>query len=152
MPSSPDVIDAFRVLKRSLTRAATGAFAGTGVGPRQVVLLRELRRLGKASQVELSRATDTDPAALMRSIDSLEMRGWVQRSSCVDDRRCKLVSLTPEGRRALRGIDVSYEALRAQANGALPDAERRQFCELAVKLAAVLEPAGAAAPEHEDEP
>jgi MarR family 2-MHQ and catechol resistance regulon transcriptional repressor len=152
VPISTDVIDAIRVLRRSLTRAATAAFAETGVGPKQVVVLRELRRVGKASQVELSRATATDPAAMMRAIDALEGRGWVQRSSCEDDRRCKLVSLTPEGRRALRGIDVSYEALRSLANGALASGERKQFCELAAKVGVILEAAGAAAPADDDEP
>lgn len=152
MPASPDVLDALRVLKRSLSRAATAAFAETGVGPKQVVVLRELRRVGKASQVELSRATATDPAAMMRAIDALEIRGWVKRSSCEDDRRCKLVSLTAEGRRALRGIDAAYEELRALANGALAGAERARFCELASKLAVILEAAGAKVAAAEDEP
>lgn len=151
MPTSADVIDAIRALRRSLSRAATAAFAETGVGPKQVMVLRELRRVGKASQVELSRATATDPAAMMRAIDALEIRGWAQRSSCEDDRRCKLVSLTSMGRQALRGIDASYETLSALANGALPSAERKQFCELAGRLAAALEAAGAAVPSPEDE-
>jgi DNA-binding MarR family transcriptional regulator len=140
-----DVLDAFRTLKRSLLRAAATLFAETGVGGSQVALLRELRRLGKACQVELSRATATDPAAMMRAIDALERRGWVVRSSCDEDRRRKLVSLTPEGRRALGELDVPYEALRSLTNGAVSSSERKQFCAISAKLAAALEAAGVGA-------
>lgn len=151
MPAA-DVVDAYRVLRRSFTRAATAAFAGTGVGPKQFVVLRELRRLGKASQADLARATFTNPAAMMRAIDALEERGWVLRSSCEDDRRRKHVSITPEGRRALRGLDVAYEAMRSLANGALSAGERRQLRDLAAKVAGVLEPAAAGAPAGGDAP
>jgi len=137
-----DVIDAVRLLRRSLSRAAATAFAGTGVGPKQVLVLRELRRAGKASQVELSRATATDPAAMMRAIGALEQRGWVLRSGDAADRRCKVVSLTPAGRRSLRELDVVYDELRSLANGALPVRERKHFCEMAARMAVVLEAAG----------
>jgi DNA-binding MarR family transcriptional regulator len=143
---SIDVVDAVRSLRRSLARAAAAAFRDTGVGPKQFAVLHELRRVGSASQVQLARATASDPAAMMRAIDALERRGWVLRSSAGDDRRCKLVSLTPSGRRALGELDVAYKALRSLANGALSSNERRQFCAMAAKLATGLESAGLAAP------
>ncbi len=147
---SADVIDALRELRRSLSRAAATAFAETGVGGRQIVVLRELRSAGRASQAALSRATMTDPAAMMRALSALERRGWVLRASCADDRRCKLVSLTPDGRRALAELDRPFEALRALANRALSGGERTRFCAIAAKLAAALERAAAAAPAREE--
>jgi DNA-binding MarR family transcriptional regulator len=149
---STDLLDTLRALRRSMSRAAASAFAGTGVGPKQVLVLRELRRVGGASQVDLSRATLTDPATIMRAIDGLERRGWVVRSSAEGDRRRNVVSLTDEGRRALAGLDVPYEALRSHANRALSRAERDRFCELAGKVAAVLEAAGADAAAAEAPP
>jgi DNA-binding MarR family transcriptional regulator len=143
-----DVFEALRDLRRSFARAASFAFAETGAGGRQVVVLRELRRAGRTSQAELSRATLTDPAAIMRTIGVLERRGWVQRASCADDRRCKLVSLTPAGGHALAELDRPFEALRALANRALSSGERDRFCAIAEKLAAALEEAGAAAPQE----
>ncbi len=145
-----DILEAFRALRRSLARAAAAVFAETGVGPKQVVVLRELRRAGSASQIDLSRATTTDPAAMMRALDALERRGWVLRSSCEGDRRRKLVSLTAEGRRALGELDVAYDALRSLANAALSSSERRQFCAAAAKLATKLDEAGVKAPAEED--
>lgn len=145
-----DVLDALRELRRALSHAAAGAFAGTGVGPRQAVVMRELRHAGSASQADLARATATDPAAMMRAIDVLERRGWVLRSSCEDDRRRKLVSLTADGRRALGAVDEGYDALRAITNDGLSSAERRQFCAIAAKLTARMNEAGAAAPAEEE--
>lgn len=138
---SPDLIKAIGLLRRALRRAAVAALAGSGVGTRQLVVLRELRQAGPLSQVELARSTATDPAGMMRSIDSLEARGWVRRASSATDRRCKLVSLTPLGEQALVRLDVSYDALRALADRALTSAERRQFSALAGRLAAAFDAA-----------
>ncbi len=145
---STDVLETLRRLRRSLTRAAGAVFAESGVGTKQVGVLRELRRFGSISQVELARATATDPAALMRALDALERRGWLQRSSCDGDRRRKLVSLTDDGRRALADLDAGYDKLSALAGEPLSPAERKQFIALAGRIAAALEAAGANAPEE----
>jgi DNA-binding MarR family transcriptional regulator len=141
-----DLIASVVRLKRSIARAATTAFADSGVGPRQLGVLRELRQTGPVSQVELARSSATDPAGLMRAIDTLEARGWVRRSSSEQDRRCKLVSLTPTGLRALGALDATYAPFRARIDGALTPTERRQFCALADKVAAALDAAAEPTP------
>jgi DNA-binding MarR family transcriptional regulator len=133
-----DVFEALRSLRRAVSSAAAGAFADTGAGGRQVVVLRELRRSGGVSQADLSRATVTDPAGMMRTLAALERRGWIERAGCAADRRRKLVSLTPAGRRALAELERPFDALLARANRALTGAERERFCETAEKLAAAL--------------
>jgi DNA-binding MarR family transcriptional regulator len=148
--SSADVLEAFRALRRALSRAAAATFSDTGVGTKQVQILREIRTSGSVSQVDLARTTLTDPAGMMRALDALERRGWVQRSSCEDDRRRKLVSLTAEGRRAVGELDATYESLRRLANGALSSADRRQFCALVAKLAVTLEAAAVGVPMREN--
>src|SRR5512133_304543 len=132
-------------LRRSLSRAATAALSDWGVGPRQLSVLRELRQAGALSQVELARSTATDPAGMMRTIDALEERGWVRRTSSAEDRRCKIVSLTPQGRRVVQELDGIYAPLVALANASLTSGERRQFIALTEKLTAAFEAAGHAA-------
>jgi DNA-binding MarR family transcriptional regulator len=148
--SSPDLLDAVRALRRAVSRAAVATFSETGVGPKQVQILREIRSSRTISQVELSRSTSTDPAGIVRALDALERRGWVQRSGCEDDRRRKLVSLTPDGQRAMTLLDAHYESLRKLTNGALTSAERWEFCSLAAKIAVTLEAAAATATAGED--
>src|SRR5512146_2710236 len=143
-----DILDAVGVVRRALSRAAASAFSGTGVGPKQVQILREIRSAGKIAQVDLSRATSTDPAGLMRVIDALESRGWLRRTSTERDRRRKLVALTPAGLRAMNDLERTYDSLRRLTNGALNDTERRQFCSLAAKVAVTLESAAAAPVEQ----
>jgi DNA-binding MarR family transcriptional regulator len=145
-----DVLHSFRVMRQALSRAAAAAFSETGVGPRQTQLLREIRRGKSVSQADLSRATSTDPAGLMRSLDALERRGWVKRVACEEDRRRKLVTLTAEGRSAMRLLDARYESLRKLTNRALTLTEREQFSALAAKLAAVLEATVATASVEEE--
>ena len=135
---STNILAALTDLRRGLSHAAVVAFSESGVGPKQVLVLRELRRAGKLSQVELSRATATEPVALMRALDALERRGWTRREGCSGDRRRKLVSLTPAGERELDELDVAYEALSRLANGALPPRERAQFCSLAASISSAL--------------
>ena len=147
---SADILDAVRALRRAISRAAAATFSDTGVGPKQVQILREIRNSKGISQVELSRATSTDPAGLMRALDALERRGWVQRAGCEEDRRRKLVSLTADGQRAMTLLDAHYESLRKLTNGALTSAERRQFSALAAKVAITLEAAAATSPVEED--
>jgi MarR family transcriptional regulator for hemolysin len=147
---APDLLKAISLLRRALSRAATASLAASGIGPRQLMVLRELRQSGPVSQVELARSTQTDPAGLMRAIDALEARGWVRRANSLQDRRSKSVSLTPEGQRAFQELDASYDALRGLADHALTAAERRQFSTLAAKLTAALDASGhgAAAPSQ----
>jgi DNA-binding MarR family transcriptional regulator len=133
-----------------MSRAAAAVFAETGVGTKQVQILREIRSSRSISQVDLSRATMTDPAGLMRALDALERRGWVQRAGCEDDRRRKLVSLTADGQRAMALLDAQYDALRKLANRALTAAEREQFSRLAAKVAVTLEAAAATAPAEDE--
>jgi DNA-binding MarR family transcriptional regulator len=133
-----------------MSRAAAVAFSQSGVGTKQVQILREIRGSKSISQVDLSRATSTDPAGLMRALDALERRGWVQRVGCEDDRRRKLVSLTPDGQRAMALLDANYEVLRKLTNRTLTPTEREQFCRLAAKLAVTLEAAAATSPAEDE--
>jgi len=148
--SSLDILHAVHALRRALSRAAVATFSDTGVGPKQVQILREIRSSRTISQVELSRATSTDPAGIMRALDALERRGWVQRSGCEEDRRRKLVSLTPDGQRAMTLLDAHHDSLRKLTNGALTSAERKDFCSLAAKIAVTLEAAAITATAGED--
>lgn len=141
LSGSTDVFDAYRALHRALSRAVAQAFSDTGVGPQQVHILREIRSSKKVSQVDLCHATSTDPAGMMRSLDALESRGWLQRVGCEDDRRRKLVSLTAEGQRAITLLDAHYDTLREFTNRALSTPERKQFCVLVGKIAVTLEAA-----------
>jgi DNA-binding MarR family transcriptional regulator len=65
--------------------------------------VRALRRLadGPLKLNELAEALDSDAPSVTVAVNDLEKRGLVERRAHPDDRRAKLVSLTPAGRRTL---------------------------------------------------
>ena len=73
---STDILDTLRDLRRALSRAAAAHFEETGVGSKQVAVLRELRRVGTASQVELSRAMKQARALFAYGSESITNQGF----------------------------------------------------------------------------
>jgi DNA-binding MarR family transcriptional regulator len=65
--------------------------------------VRALRRLadGPLKLNELAEALDSDAPSVTVAVNDLEKRGLVERRAHPDDRRAKLVSLTPAGKRTL---------------------------------------------------
>lgn len=51
---------------------------------------------------ELARIAGLSRSRLSHALDSLEGRGWVERTSCSTDKRTLSATLTPEGREMLR--------------------------------------------------
>jgi DNA-binding MarR family transcriptional regulator len=127
------VLDAVIELRRALSRAAATLFSGE-ISTRQAAMLRELRASGPLSQVALARATASDPAFVVRLLDDLEERGLVNRSRSETDRRQMVVSLTADGRHALRPLDAVFGQLEHAAGGALTREERATFVALTRKV------------------
>lgn len=124
-------------LRRALSRAATATFTGE-LSARQASVLRELAASGPVSQVTLARATASDPAYLVRVLDGLEKRGFVQRERSTTNRREVTVSLTSRGEGQLEDIGAAIGRLAEAAEARLSPEERRVFVELALRVTASL--------------
>ncbi len=59
--------------------------------------LTVLSEAGPVSQVELGRHLSLTKSTISRLVDQIEQRGWARRTPGLDDARCRLVGLTPEG-------------------------------------------------------
>lgn len=84
-------------------------------------------------QASLSATIGFDRATIGGVVDRLEQKGLVQREVSPQDRRARLVSLTPDGRRLLAAVRPVVEALQADILAPLSEAERRRFLALAQK-------------------
>lgn len=82
---------------------------GLGMGEGRIKVLLLLAK-GPMSLSEIAEAHGVDPPYATIIVDKLESVGLVERAPCADDRRRKLVSLTPAGREAVR---IAKEALAA---------------------------------------
>jgi DNA-binding MarR family transcriptional regulator len=69
--------------------------------------IRVLRRLARRPMTakEIAEAATMDAPATSVAVNDLEDRGLVVRETNPNNRRCKVVSLTDEGRRVVAGIE-----------------------------------------------
>jgi DNA-binding MarR family transcriptional regulator len=98
--------------------------------------VRVLRRLAKRPMTakEIAEAATMDAPATSVAVNDLEDRGLVLREAHPTNRRCKVISLTDEGRRMVADIDgVADPAPRPFA--ALTPAELRTLESIVAKLA-----------------
>ncbi len=72
-----------------------------GMVVQQVGILHILDAAGLMSQSEIAEAMETDGASMVRFIDGLEKKKYVERTNDPGDRRIRLVKITAQGRKAL---------------------------------------------------
>lgn len=106
------------------------------VTPVQFALMNALLETPGVDQVTLSNRVAFDAATSGSVIGRLEAKGWVRRDADLQDRRRKLLYITPEGTRALKGMNAAVE--RAQENILAPLApqDRQTFMRLLALLVA----------------
>ncbi len=141
-PSPQGVIGRLHRLAAALTAELTAVYAQFGLSEAEFDLLASLRRAGAPYELpagELADHTMVTTGGLTKRVDRLIDRGLVVRTDADDDRRRRLVRLTPEG---VDLIDRAFTAhlanehrlvalLPAGDADALRDASRRWLAALA---------------------
>ena len=125
---------------RRLQQVAVALFMrevdGADITPVQFAALAALRDRRACDQATLSALIGYDRATIGGVIDRLEAKRWIARVPGRRDRRTKLVSLTPAGAAALRGVVRDVERAQVQLLAPLAATERRRFERLCQKLLA----------------
>lgn len=92
----------FSMLSRLWRRTIDHKMAAAGLGDISWSPLIHLAESGDGvSQKELASLVGIDGSSLVRLLDMLESRGHIERHPSPNDRRVKLVMLTPAGREAV---------------------------------------------------
>ena len=97
-------------------------------------VLVALDELGTASQAALGRRLAIDRSDMVALINELERDGLVARDRDEQDRRRKLVRLTPAGTRMLERLDARVEQAQDALLAPLSAAERRELQRLLTLL------------------
>ena len=84
-------------------------------------------------QASLAAAISFDRATIGGVIDRLERKGLVRREVSTQDRRARLLDLTPEGAHMLAACQPVVNALQTDILATLSPAEREVFLSLACK-------------------
>ena len=117
-------------LSRAFLRRATEALTPLDLELFEYDVLSALRRQGRPYALPatgLAKETGLSSGAMTNRIDKLESRGFVSRKADKSDRRAVIVSLTPQGKRAiddaiqlrLDAADESLQGLTARERGDL---------------------------------
>ena len=125
---------------RRLQQIAVGVFMeetqAFGVTPVQFAALNALLATPGIDQRTLAASIGFDTSTIGGVVDRLEARGWLQRQVSPEDRRARLLTLTPEGQALLQ--DVAASVLRTQERilAPLSEDERRTFLRMLKVLVA----------------
>jgi DNA-binding MarR family transcriptional regulator len=114
----------------------TEALAPMDLHVKQFGMLLVLATEGPHSQQYLSEWTRMDRTTMVALVDSLEERGYVRRERNPEDRRAYLVTISPEGRRALRRAQTAMAKAESRVLDSLNKSETKQLLELLAKVAA----------------
>ena len=121
-------------IAETVDREFVSALANLGLKARHLRLLVVVDRAPGLNQRELARRLGTDPGNLIAVLDSLEGDGLLERTRDPADRRQRLVSLSPRGRRVLaKGIRASA-AVEKRVFGALPAAQQDAYYEMTLEI------------------
>lgn len=99
-----------------------------------VALNSEQAGSGGLDQVSLAGLVAVDRSTASATLRQLALRGLVRRKLSTHDRRAKLLSITPAGRRLLESVRPSIERITERLLDPLTAAERRDFVRLLAKV------------------
>ena len=108
--------------------------AAFDVTPVQFAILNALIDDPGEDQVTLAARVAFDAATSGSVIGRLEAKGWVRRQPDAQDRRRKLIWVTPEGERVALSMKRAVARAQNRILSGLDDAERAQFVALLGKL------------------
>ncbi|MGZ0148952.1 MarR family winged helix-turn-helix transcriptional regulator [Kribbella sp. WER1] len=98
------------------------------------VVLNALDETPVRTQAALAEAIGADKSRIIGTLDELQRAGLIERTPDPDDRRVRLLSITPQGRTVRRTVRKDIQAAELQVLDGLPVAERKTFLRLLQQL------------------
>jgi len=109
-----------------------------GLSPGRFAALILIDRNPGISQTALARAIGSDKSTLTPVLDNLVRRGLISRVRTRSDRRLYELSLTDEGRRAVRAMQELAQRHESELDAIVGPRERAQFVKTLRKISAAL--------------
>jgi MarR family 2-MHQ and catechol resistance regulon transcriptional repressor len=119
---------------RSLERLAIRSIQAFDVGLSDFGVMELLLHKGPQPVNELGRRIGLTSGSITTAVDRLESSGWVTRQNDPDDRRARVVRLTPAGKARAAALFAGHKKTMDAAGSILSPAERRTLEQLLKKL------------------
>jgi MarR family transcriptional regulator for hemolysin len=114
----------FSVLARQWRRTLDESLERAGLSDATWAPLIHLQELGEGvTQKELAHRLGIDSSSLVRLLDILEQKGFIERQVGKDDRRARQIYLTGAGRAAIKDIRLVLSSAEAKMLADVSDAE-----------------------------
>ncbi len=110
-----------------LRKVVDASMTAGGLSLARAKVLEVLVRRSPLQQSELADALGHAPRSVTQSAEALERDGLVERTASSEDRRSKLVTLTPQGAKALAAGTAAGEDVLRGIFGALGDDDLAQL-------------------------
>ena len=140
MPSSFDFARAPGHLIRRAQQIAVAEFArglaDFDITPVQFALLNAVIDAPGVDQVTLAKTVAFDPATSGSVIGRLEAKGWLRREADAQDRRRKLLFVTPEGQQAVAQMSTAVAQVQQSILAPLSAQDQTRFLDLLARLVA----------------
>lgn len=140
MPASFDFRHAPGHLIRRAQQIAVAQFAretaAFGITPVQFALLQALVQSPGVDQNTLAAQVAFDPATSGSVVGRLEAKGWIRREADPQDRRRKLLHVTPQGLQALQDMQAAVRRVQQQILAPLTPSQAQQLVDLLASLVA----------------
>jgi DNA-binding MarR family transcriptional regulator len=121
-------------IAEAVDREFVVALADLGLKPRHLRLLVLVDRAPSLNQRELARQLAMDAGNLIALLDSLEAEGLLKRTRDPTDRRQRLVTLMPKGRRLLAKANRATAAVEARIFAGLPAPQQRAYYDMTLAI------------------
>jgi DNA-binding MarR family transcriptional regulator len=117
----------------ALTTELTAALEAIGITPRAYCVLSKALGAEK-TQGALAAEAALDKTTMVVTVDELEKAGLAERRPSSEDRRVRIIAVTPEGERVVaEGARIVDDVYRSVLEG-LPDEEREGFLAALLRL------------------
>jgi DNA-binding MarR family transcriptional regulator len=120
LPQLPCACASLRRAARAVSRMYDRELAAAELEMSQFTLLMTLDLTGEITQKDMARVLAMDSTTLTRTLRPLVNRGWI-RANPGKDRREKLLSLSPAGRRKFSQAQPHWERAQARLRTQLGD-------------------------------
>jgi len=129
----------------ALSNEMASRLADVELSPRKYcVLSRALRE--ELTQIRLAEASMLDKTTMVVTLDELEQAGLAERRPSPEDRRARIVRVTPKGEAAVAAAGRIVEQMQQELLATVPEASRQAFLRALEQLVA----GPLASPSHVD--
>jgi|GEM_PF-5666751 len=129
------ILNSYGHFRRAIACLSAAQLKEADLGFNQMMIIFFLAAGEASTAVELAELTQTDRAAISRSLGAMVKEGFITRQKDEGDRRREIIKLTARGRKKAREVFQARDRIAAQIAKRLEPSEAKELARLLEKAA-----------------